>query len=414
MSRVTDRYVCLLFVLLVATSCANSAKHLRAQPAWFMEPDNNNNKNPLTVSLPRLDDSGAPIAPEVPVVIVSSARPVATVASLTGFAPASLPLPPGEIAKPSKSVAADADTTVELKCVRTPRESENRSASEMNPIPQCLYMSIDMRDVLKVPIRNRAERNRLVHLLVNVSDYNCSTFLMRAFANKAGADATRNTAKDIATAIAAGTAKVAGGFSLGIGLFNLVGGAAIDNFNQSYYSDKTFQVMAAAIGAERDRARETIISRSRNDLADYSYLEALEDVHVYDDSCSLRRGLESLAELANKEKASAEHDLNESRKGSRERASADLETARLQRDQLFSQMLQLQESVRAAKSDAERKTFVDQVNALMKQIDTSNAEIAKLRNELKKNESGAIAAAADAGTKAEDANKKDPPTPEQP
>jgi len=258
MLRIVCRLIPLVLLSLFAISCADAAKHLRAQPAWFLEPTS---AKPLLVSLPPIDKEGTPI---------------------------------GE--------AAEIDN-VAIKCVRTPR-SENVSPTEGAAISQCLYMSIDMRDVLKVPIRNAAERNRLVHLLVNVSDYNCSTFLMRAFAHKAGTEATRNTAKDVATAIAAGTARVAGAFSSGLGIVNLVGGTAIDNVNTSYYADKTFQVMAAAIGAERDKTRTVLLNHSKVSvsLADYSFFEALEDVHEYDDSCSLRRGLESLAAAANNEK----------------------------------------------------------------------------------------------------------------
>ena len=269
MLRIVYRLVPLVFLSLVALSCADASKHLRAQPAWFLEPKTD---KPLVVSLPPIDKDGAPT---------------------------------GE--------ATDNDR-IEVKCVRTPR-SENIAPTEAAPVQQCLYMSIDIRDVLKVPVRNPAERNRLVHLLMNVSDYNCSTFLMRAFANKTGTEATRNTAKDIATAIAAGTARVAGAFSSGIGLVNLVGGTAIDNVNASYYADKTFQVMSTAIGAERDKARTTVLThlKSTTSLAEYSFFEALEDAHEYDDSCSLRRGLESLAAAANNQKQGTQKELNAER-----------------------------------------------------------------------------------------------------
>ena len=265
MSRSVCRLIPLLFLSLFVFSCANAAKHLRAQPAWFMEPKSS---EPLLVTLPPLDKDGVP-------------------------------------------TDAPADK-IELKCVRTPR-SEGVGTSEAEAVPQCLYMSIDVREILKTAVRNRAERNRLVHLLMNVSDYNCSTFLMRAFAQKAGTETARNSIKDIATGIAAGTARVAGAFSSGIGLANLVGGSVIDNVNATYYADKTFQVMAASIGAERDKARTVILKRSSSDLGDYSFFEALEDAHVFDDSCSLRRGLESLAAAANTQKQDSEKELTRQR-----------------------------------------------------------------------------------------------------
>ncbi|MEK6373382.1 MAG: hypothetical protein AABO58_11880 [Acidobacteriota bacterium] len=264
MLRIVCRLVPLVFLSLFAFSCADAAKHLRAQPAWFLEP-----KSALKIPLPALDEKSG---------------------------------------VPTEAPAAE----IEIKCVRTPR-SESVTPTENAAVPQCLYMSMDMNRVLNVPTRNRFERNRLVHLLVNVSDNNCSTFLMRAFAHKAGAEAARNTGKDIATAIAAGTARVAGGFASGLGLVNLAGGTAIDSFNTTYYADKTFQMMAAAIGAERSKARKVIVENSIAEIGDYSFFEALEDMHDYDDSCSIRRGLESLASAANSEKKDKDQKLNDKR-----------------------------------------------------------------------------------------------------
>ncbi len=283
MLRTPFRHFAVVLLVPVLFSCANAANHLRAQPAWFLEP-----ARTLTVSLPPLEKSGEPVA--------FNRQPVAYASlDVTDAIPGS--------SEPEK---------IEVKCVRTPR-SGSLAPTEATSIAQCLYMSIEMNSLMAVPVRNEAERNRLVHLLVNVSDYNCSTFLMRAFAHKAGTDATRNTTKDIAVAIAAGTAKVASGFSSGIGLFNLVGGTAIDSFNTSYYADKTFQVMAAAIGAERDKARTSIALHRKDGLAAYSFFEALEDVHAYDDACSLRRGLESLAAAASNQKQVTAGELRDAR-----------------------------------------------------------------------------------------------------
>lgn len=298
MLRIVRRLVPLVFLSLFALSCADAAKHLRAQPAWFMDP-----KKAVEVTLGPLDEKGAPA---VPIAHAGTPPGPISIATLGG-----VDLPPSIGPSAESIIAAPGGDTVKVKCVRTPRSSNG--PTEASKAEQCLYQSIDEQDVLKVQIRSKAERNRMVYLLMNVSNTNCSTFLMRAFASKAGADATRNTGKDIATAIAAGTAKVASGLSSGVGLFNLVGGSAIDNFNTSYYAEKAFHVMAAAIDAERDKARTRIVKNSSADLADYSYYEALLDLHTYDDACSLRRGLESLAKAAGDQKNDNEVKLNKAR-----------------------------------------------------------------------------------------------------
>ena len=257
MSRIV-RILPLLLVSLIALACADAAKHLRAQPAWFIDPKIDKK---LVIPLAPLDKDGTPIRDAAP------------------------------------------DEKIEIQCVRTPR-GENTAPTESTDVSQCLYESIDMRDVLRVPIRNSAERNRMVHLLMNVSNDNCSTFLMRAFAQKAGNEATRNTLKDFATAVASGTARVAAVASANLGIASLFTTTAVDNVNNAYYGEKTFQVMAMAIGSERDKARTTLFSHATPTatLAEYPYFEALEDWHEYDDSCSLRRGLESLAAAANSQK----------------------------------------------------------------------------------------------------------------
>jgi hypothetical protein len=245
--------------------CADAAKHLRAQPAWFLDP-----KETLKANLPVLD---------------------------------------GDTGKPTDKAPA----VVEIKCVRQPR-SKNMAPSENESVDQCLYLSMDMNQLLQVPIHNKFERNQFVHLMINVSDYNCGTFLMRAFANKTGTEATRNTAKDVATAIAAGTAPFAAPVASGLGLVNLVGGTAIDNVNLAFYADKTFQVMSAAIGAERSKALGVIIDGSKADIGEYSFFQALQDLQAYDDACSLRRGLDNLAATASAAKNDEQKKLNEQRK----------------------------------------------------------------------------------------------------
>jgi hypothetical protein len=263
MSRIA-RFLPFLALSVFFLGCADAAKHLRAQPVWFLDP-----KETLKANLPSLDDTG----------------------------------------KPTDKASA----VVEFKCVRQPR-SKNTAPSENESVDQCLYLSMDMNQMLQVPIRNKFERNQFVHLMIDVSDYNCGTFLMRAFANKTGTEATRNTAKDVATAIAAGTAPFAAPVASGLGLVNLVGGTAIDNVNLAFYADKTFQVMSSAIGSERSKALGVILDSSKADIGEYSFFQALQDLQAYDDACSLRRGLDNLAATASADKDTQQQKLSVQRK----------------------------------------------------------------------------------------------------
>src|SRR5436190_17000055 len=97
MSRIF-RLLPLLLLFVFCFGCADAAKHLRAQPAWFLEPSET-----LKVPLAQIDKTGNAID-----------------------------LPP---------------TEVEVKCVRTPRESG--APTESTTVPQCLYLSMDMNQVFK-------------------------------------------------------------------------------------------------------------------------------------------------------------------------------------------------------------------------------------------------------------------------
>lgn len=228
----------------------------------------------------------------------------------------------------------------------------------------------------------RRNENALSTWLAGFSDANCDTFVHRVFTNKAALDATRNTGKDMATGLAAGTAQVASGLSAGLGLFNLVGGTAIDNYNLVLFSDKTFQVVSAAIDAERIRAQAALINGSRRELDEYSYQAALRDLRAYDDTCSLRRALERLGEMADRAKKQAEEDLSKAHRSEIEELRKELEDTRSQRDTTQQLLNQAQAKRLAATDEKEREELTQQVESLLEQVDASNAKIEDLRKSL--------------------------------
>jgi hypothetical protein len=365
----SSRIVALFLAFLALTGCASRATSLRSQPAVFMDLTDDP-KRTMKVPLPALD-------PETAAPTTTPAEPTAT-ATLASLMITTQALPPAKV------IAEASD--IEIRCVRTPDLLNSDTAGNGKvKRPQCLYLAIDWQDVLRQPIRNDLERNRIVDLLMNISDSNCTTFMSRVFANKAGLDATRNTGKDIATALAAGTATVASGFSSGIGLFNLVGGTAIDNLNAVLFSEKTFQVISSAIKTERLTTRRSLMEGRSRDLARYSYLEALGDVQAYDQACSLQRGLERLAELANEKQSEAEKNLRDFRGQEVDELREELEVLRSQRTGDQQLLVQAQQELLAAakaKDQAGQDALKAQVEALQKQIKDSNEAMEKLRDKI--------------------------------
>ena len=164
---------------------------------------------------------------------------------------------------------------------------------------QCLYISADA-SLLASASLDQTKRNSIIDTILSISDMNCSTFLHRAFANRAGFDYSKKLFQNIATATSAGTAFISPPVSAAIGGINLVVGTGIDDFNSTYYFEKTFEAMEAAIQAERAQRRALIDARKVSPT--YSMVEALGDVRTYDDACSIKSGLARLIGTAENQK----------------------------------------------------------------------------------------------------------------
>jgi hypothetical protein len=305
---------------------------------------------------------------------------VARVASLTTI------IPPMTTDSPKPPVAPPVPGQLEVKCVRLSnllnREESAADQRQRQEPAQCIYMSADMQKVFEQPIRNKQERNRVVFLLMNISDANCTTYLHRFYATRAGWDAAHGTGKDVATAIASGTAKVAGGLSSVVGLVNLAGGTAIDNIDKSYYSEKTIQAITAAIKSLRASSKKLLLDSSGKELSEYSYFQAINDLEDFDHSCSLQRGIEQIAELANNASLDAEKHLDELRNVNVTELKKDLEAARRERDVAIQVRGDVQEQLSKTKDDDERKALLDQIRTLTDQVQKSSDEVSKLRSAL--------------------------------
>lgn len=191
-----------------------------------------------------------------------------------------------------------------VKCMRAHPLDPLIKADQQSP--QCLYVAVDASQIKTDSSVSRSLRDKAIAYLLTVSDSNCSNFLDRAFANRAGMDISKSLASDIATGVAALAAFNTPAVSAGLGLTNLVVGKTVDNINSTFYFDKTFQAFEAAVITERARLKSDIINRQANrplistdsSAVQYGLFEALADLRTYDDACSMRVGLSKLVETA--------------------------------------------------------------------------------------------------------------------
>lgn len=236
-----------LFAIILAavTGCASTAEHLRSQPTFHFQPTE-------TVQLPD----------------------------------------------------GDIKTYVELHCMRK-QETQYAKDAMGNSTEECLYVSANAAQLAKdVP---DAKRDKLINYLLAVSDANCSNFLQRAFATKAGLDFAKGVSRDITDGLSAGTAHVNPAAAAALSVSSLIIGKGVDSFNATYYYEKTFEAVKSVIKGNRAAIKRQIVLRQAAARATpsvpYYLSEALSDIREYDDACSIMGGLDRLVQVAGREQA---------------------------------------------------------------------------------------------------------------
>lgn len=210
----------------------------------------------------------------------------------------------------SEITLADADLAplFKVKCMK--EQDPDRLDLKNHQSLQCLYVAVDAAQINTSEI-SPAVRDKAIAYLIGISDSNCSNFLDRSFANKAGLDISKSLTSDLATGISAVTAFNTPAVSAGLSLANLVVGKTADNFNETFYFKNTFQAFEAAVMTERARIKNDIIIRqasrpavTSNDSSavQYGLFEAMADIRSYDNACSMRGGLAKLVDIATTKK----------------------------------------------------------------------------------------------------------------
>jgi uncharacterized membrane protein YgcG len=229
------------FIATIVTGCAGTSKWLQSEPASHL---------PVAISLPKDDKDKVSVADYITVHCV----------------------------EPSNVYYLDPTSQ---------KKTKQR---------ECLYASVDVSNLITAGVLDSDLTKRLLGTLVNVSDNNCAYFKARAFANRSAMDFEKTLTQDLATAASAGTATVLAPLSAALSGTNLVVGKSVDSFNSTYYINKTFQAMEAAIDGERSRLKALILAREED--KSYAMSDALADFLAYDGACSFRVGLDILASNA--------------------------------------------------------------------------------------------------------------------
>ncbi len=197
----------------------------------------------------------------------------------------------------------DIPADIKLHCIR---EEEIQYGDLGTTNSECIYVSVDASSLIGAgPTPDQKTRTKIFSTLMGISEMNCNNWLQRVFANKAGLDFGKGLMSDIMTGVSAGIVTLSAPASAVLNGVNLVSSKGVDNFNKTYFYDKTFQAMEAAIRAERAKRKALLISRSAN-YSQYSIVEELADLGYFDDACSIKEGLNALANLAEESKKTNE------------------------------------------------------------------------------------------------------------
>jgi len=374
--------VTLLTIPLLSTGCfVRPEEHLRAQPVAFMDLTKGEDKGrrvtvPLAPIPAKAASTPAPTKPVQAVAQKTSSGPT-LLASFTPMAASpDLDVPPANGMQPPVTPPAGPDDQLQIRCVRTP---ETRVAATPQNGPdsreQCLYLGVDWQDILRLPVRNRDERNRAISFLENLSETNCSVFTTRLLGNKATLDATRGSLRELATATSTGTAVIVPELSATIGLLNMVGGTSLDNVSAAFYADKTAHAINAAITAERARTQKILLDSGVKELSEYPYFQALQDWQAFDHACSLESGLEQLVAIANAAAKQQQDKTNSPEAEMTRQLKSQLEDEKAQHKRATELLAEATQRVLDEKNMGEQQRLKAVMTELQSQVTTSNKQI---------------------------------------
>jgi hypothetical protein len=159
---------------------------------------------------------------------------------------------------------------------------------------RCSHVSVRLDTVLTASTTMPSERNRIIALLLGMSDYNCSAFTAQAFGRKAQLQTANTILNGVSNALAAKSERNS---SLG-DLLTLAGKTTDGVFGHPSQLGSAETTVEIAISDARRELREKIAMRARGQEDAYPLLDALADLTAYDETCSLQRGKELALQAA--------------------------------------------------------------------------------------------------------------------
>jgi hypothetical protein len=196
---------------------------------------------------------------------------------------------------------------------------------------ECIYVYIDPRELPDVSPGGTVDPSILandVGAVLQISDYNCTNFLSRAFALKTSTGFFRSLINGAVSSTAA-VISLAGAPALvtsGISAGNAVIGGGVDSLNSEYFAGQTFNAFETGIRARREvlltNVRQRLCATEKEKekcvyanpppsplVQPLPYLtlqDALVDVAEYDQACSFEEGLAQLTQGAAAQKQAAD------------------------------------------------------------------------------------------------------------
>lgn len=218
----------------------------------------------------------------------------------------------------------DKDLLLKISCI--PDSNSFTKDSNKSVTNQCLYKSVDigftaaasgvttsseqattLSQYFSSCTTSCAEpRNRVIDVLLRVTNDNCSSFLQKTFLTKSTNDSIYNFGRDALTGGTAAVAITSPPSAVGLSLGNLLL-RSYESFNKTFFLNEAFQPLENAINLARtDKLQELdecLLTTSYNQCSIDKALIKLKD---YSDACSLRVGLNKLQSLVHQGKNTAE------------------------------------------------------------------------------------------------------------
>ena len=175
---------------------------------------------------------------------------------------------------------------------------------------QAVYFSVDTTKLMGETSLDKIKRDKIIEVLVMISDLNSEAYLSRSFAAQLYIDGTIGLTQRTATALQTGITTASPETSAALGLTNLLVGGIGEELNSAVYAENTFEAIQESIRAERAKQKLIIQNKMAKSYNDYTIQDALSDIRYLAEVSSIRIGVGKLLQDAKLKKDKAVEELN--------------------------------------------------------------------------------------------------------